>query len=117
MLSAFGLCLSIAGALLFALLVYKNGKRSQETLIRMKYGPLMVDVYDRGLETLIPMIDVANIDDLAKIAERQNAMILHMARDFMHFYYVQNSGTTYRYVASEGKNGSIKPEAGRKKNT
>ena len=117
MLAALGLCLSIAGALLFGLMVYNTGQRSQESLIHMKYGSLMIDVFDRGLETLIPMIDVANIDDLAKIAERQNTMILHMTRDFMHFYYVQNSGTTYRYVTSDGKNGPLKPKAAKGKNT
>jgi len=109
-ISALGLCLSFAGALLLGMVFYNTGKRSQEAFIRMKYGTLLVDVYDRGIETLSPMIDVATIDDLAKIAERQNTMILHMARDFLHFYFVQNNGTTYRYVVSDGKNGPVKAE-------
>jgi len=104
-LSALGLCISIAAGLLFAMTVYNTGTRSQDRLIRMKYGSLLVDVYDRGLENLAPMIDVAGIDDLAKIAERQNAMILHLERDLIHFYFVQSNGATYRYVASNAKNG------------
>jgi signal peptidase I len=115
-ISALGLSLSFAGALLLAMVMHGTAQRSQEAFIRMKYGSLLVDVYDRGLETLVPMIDVANIDDLAKIAERQNTMILHMARDFLHFYFVQNNGTTYRYVASDGKNGPLKTEASGNKN-
>jgi signal peptidase I len=108
-ISVVGLILCFAGASLLAMIVYSATQRSQDTLIRMKYGSMLVDVYDRGIETFSPMIDVATIDDLAKIAERQNSMILHMVRDFLHFYFVQNNGTTYRYVASDGKNGPAKP--------
>ena len=110
MISAFGLCVLLIAALSLGLAIYDAAKQSQERFIRMKYGSLLVDVFDRGLETLVPMIDVAGMDDLARIAEHQNTMILHMARDFLHFYFVQNNGTTYRYVASDGKNGPVKPE-------
>lgn len=116
-ISALGLCLSLTMGLLLAMTIYNTARQSQEAFIRMKYSSLLVDVYDRGLETLVPMIDVATIDDLAKIAERQNTMMLHMTRDFLHFYFVQNSGTTYRYVASDGKNGSNKTDAFGNKNS
>jgi len=34
-------------------------------------------------------------------------MILHMVINFLHYYLVQNNGTTYRYVVSTGKTGII----------
>lgn len=102
-ISIFGLCLSLAGALLIGISIYNTAKRSQDTFIRLRYGSLLANVYDTGLDGLSPMIEVTTIDDLAKIAERQNTIILHTTRDSLHFYYVQNDGTTYRYVVSDGK--------------
>lgn len=110
-----GLCLSLAAALFVGISIYNTAQRSQDAFIRLRYGPLLVDVYDRGMETLSPIIEVATIEDLAKIAERQNVMILHMVRDTLHFYFVQSTGTTYRYVVSDGKNNPLKTEAPRNK--
>ncbi len=102
-ISVLGLCLSLAAALLVGISIYKDAKRSQDTFIRLRYGSLLADIYDRGLDEFSPIIEVATIDDLAKIAERQNTMILHTMRDSLHFYFVQSDGTTYRYVINEGK--------------
>ena len=57
------------------------------------------------------MIDVTSMDDLAKLAERQGTMILHMTINFLHYYLVQNNGTTYRYVISTGKKGIIENDS------
>ncbi len=65
------------------------------------------DVDAANLELVLQprlLVDVTTIDDLAKLAERQNAMILHMMRDYLHYYHVQCNGTTYRYVISAGHN-------------
>ncbi|MFZ1041111.1 MAG: hypothetical protein WCA79_08655 [Anaerolineales bacterium] len=64
----------------------------------MRYGTLLMDVCERSLGTALPVIDVISIDDLAKLAERQNTMILHMKLDFVHCYLVQSDGAIYRYV-------------------
>ncbi len=110
-----GFCLSLAGALFAGISIYNTAKRSQDAFIRLRYGSLLVDVYDRGLETLPSMIEVATINDLAKIAERQNTMILHVVRDSLHFYFAQSDGITYRYVVSNAKNNPLKTEAPRNK--
>jgi len=65
-----------------------------------------MDVYRRSLDVTLPMIDVTSIDDLAKMAERQNTMILHMTLNFLHHYLVQSNGAIYRYVVSVGKSGN-----------
>jgi signal peptidase I len=97
-----GLILSLLSLSIFGWYFYNVTQRNPETLVRMKYGALIMDVYDRGLENVSSVIEVTSMDDLAKLAERQNAMILHMTRDFLHYYFVQTNGATYRYVSSDG---------------
>ena len=72
-----------------------------------------MDVYESTLESTATSIDVASIDDLARLAERQSTMILHMTRNFLHYYLVQGSGVTYRYVISTRKKGIVKVEPSR----
>ena len=60
-----------------------------------------MNVYERDFENIPALIEVTTIEDLAKLAERQNSMILHMNRDFLHYYFVQSDGATYRFVSSE----------------
>ena len=97
-----GLTLSLFSMLILGWYIYDVTKRNQEMLIRIRYGAMLMDVYDRGLENISTVIEVTSIQDLAKLAERQNAMILHMSRDFLHYYFVQTDGATYRYVNSYG---------------
>jgi len=99
-----GLILSLISLLILGWYVFDAAQRSPEALIRIKYGALIMDVYDRGFENLSSVIEVTAIEDLAKLAERQNAMILHMTRDFLHYYFVQSDGMIYRYVSSESHN-------------
>jgi signal peptidase I len=101
--SIIGLVISLGGLLVLGLYFYTVSKHNQDAIIRIKYGALLMDVYDRGLETLSPVIDVATIEDLAKLAERQNTMIMHQTRDLVHYYLVQIEGTTYRYVTGKGR--------------
>jgi signal peptidase I len=112
-----GLGFALSGLLIFGWYVFNVAQRSQDALIRIKYGAILMDVYDRGFESISPVIDVALIDDLAKLAERQNAMILHMTRDFLQYYLVQSEGTTYRYVISDGRNSLPRTETHRTANS
>jgi len=99
-----GLSVSLLCLLILGLYIFEVSKRSQEALIRIRYGSMLMEVFDRSFENIPAVIDVASIDDLAKLAERQNAMILHMTRDSLHYYFVQSDGATYRYANSEGYN-------------
>lgn len=59
-----------------------------------------MDVQEYALATTSPLVDVNTIDDLARLAERQNTMILHMTND----YLVQAQGITYRYGSGNERN-------------
>jgi signal peptidase len=85
--------------------IFKTARQNQEESIRLRYGSLLVNVYERDLMPASAFIDVTAIDELAKLAERHNTVILHMTLNFLHCYLVQSNGITYRYVFSSGKRG------------
>jgi signal peptidase len=102
-LASLGLGISLSGLIILGLSVFNTASQSEDALIRLRYGSMLVNVYEKNLERTSIIIDVASIDDLAKLAERQGTMILHMVINFLHYYLVQNNGTTYRYVVITGK--------------
>jgi len=103
--SLIGLLLSMGGLLVAGSRIFRMAQQSQEALIRLKYGGLLVNVYEQSLETASMVIDVTTIDEMAKLAERHNTVILHMTLNFIHYYMVQCNGLTYRYVFSAGRRG------------
>lgn len=108
-----GLGLSLGGFLGIGWYMYTMAYQSQEALIRLSYGSLIMDVHERSLDTSSQVIDVGTIDDLARMAERQNTMILHMTVNFLNYYLVQSSGTTYRYVTNPSKQRVVEVAASR----
>jgi signal peptidase I len=96
-----GLAISLVGLLGLGFYFYKTSMHSPGAVIGMKYGPLLMEVHDLRPDTLTPVIDVTSIDDLAKFAERQSAMIMHTLCDNVHYYFVQAEGTTYRYAPAK----------------
>ena len=95
-----GLGLSLSGLLVVGFHLYSTAQSNPQALIQLKYGALLMDVKERVTEPLSPAIDVRRIEDLAKIAERQNTVILHMTLGLMDIYLVQSNGMTYRYAIS-----------------
>jgi signal peptidase I len=93
--------MSLLGLLIVGIYVFVTAQNDPETLIRLQYRALLMDVHDRGFENTAALIDVTAIADLARLAERQNCMILHMTRGRLHLYFVQSEGTTYRFVSGE----------------
>jgi len=100
----FGSFISLCCILVLFLYAYTAVQQDQQALIRLKYGSLLVDVYEGSYEPTSPVIDVTSIDSLAKLAERHNTMILHITRNFLHDYLVQGNNATYRYSISSGTN-------------
>jgi phage protein U len=69
----------------------------------------MVDIHTKSSLTPSNVTDVASLDDLAKLAERFNTMILHTGESNMHTYYVQSNGITYRFRLSNDKTEAAVP--------
>jgi signal peptidase I len=108
--SLLGFGLSIYGLISAGLSLYRTASQSQEALIRLKYGGMLVDVYEQSLPQSSSIVDVASMDDLGRLAERHGTMILHMTRNFLQYYFVQSGSITYRYVISTGRKGIPEPE-------
>ena len=109
-IALFGLVLSLSGLLILVSRIFMIAQQNQETLIRLRYGALLVNVYEQEIEPVSRHIDVTTIDELAKLAERHNTVILHMTLNFLHYYLVQSNGITYRYVFSAGRRGIVEIE-------
>lgn len=112
-IALFGLALSWSGLLVIGAYMFLTARQSQEAVIRLRYGALLVNIYERDFAPASTLIDVTTIDELAKLAERQNTVILHMTFNSLHCYLVQGNGITYRYVLSTGRRGVAEIEAPR----
>lgn len=106
-----GFLISVYGLTVAGMKVYRTASRSQDALIRLKYGGMLVDVYEQNIAPTSSVIDVSTMDDLARLADRHGTMILHMTRNFLHYYFVQNGGITYRFVIASGVKGVQETES------
>jgi signal peptidase I len=95
-----GLPLSMLFALVGGFLFYGSRSRDEVASIRRRYGAWLIDV--AALERP-PHVErrVESIDDLARIAERYERLILHEQRGKLHSFVVEDAGIVYRYDASE----------------
>jgi hypothetical protein len=101
-ISLAGFGLSVAGLFMLGSQLHRLSHRDSEAFIRMKYKPLLIDVQTGSHDTSSRSIDVSSIDDLAKLAEKHNATILHEAQADNHKYFVQGNGVLYRYSLRVG---------------
>ena len=107
-----GFGFSLMGLFGIGMRLYHTARQSQDALIRLKYGGMLVDVFEQNPAPTSSMVDVTTMDNLAKLAERHGTMILHTSRNFLHYYLVQANGVTYRYVITVGKKGNVETESG-----
>lgn len=103
-LSLLGLAVSLCGAMLLGWSFLNNAQANPAEMIRLKYRGLVMDVHGLNVQPNQPVVDVASVDDLARLAERQNAMIAHLAINSSHQYFVQSNGTLYRHVPGAVQN-------------
>ena len=83
------IALSLGGLILLGLRVQNLSQHAQEKYFHIKYSSIIVDVQNADSIKLSSMVDVSTMDMLAKLAERFNAMILHVEQNYLHMYYVQ----------------------------
>lgn len=106
-ISLLGLGFALFSSILIAMNIYNATQQDQDALIRLKYGNMVVNVYENNIQSTASTIDVTSMDDLVRLAERHGTMILHMTTDLADHYLIQNNGTTYRYIT--GKNSITQP--------
>jgi signal peptidase I len=96
-IAVIGLALSLSGLLVLGFQLEYISRNDRETFVRMKYDPLVIDVDETGLNHNAMHIEVSSIDDLAKLAEKHNAMILHKTGMDTDQYLVHMDGFSYIY--------------------
>jgi signal peptidase I len=95
-----GLPLSMLLGLLGGFLFYGSRSRDEVASIRRRYGAWLIDVAAVERPSHVER-HVETIDDLARIAERYERLILHEQRGKLHSFVVEDAGIVYRYDASE----------------
>lgn len=98
-MAALGLMVALGGAALLWLST-RVGPKENPRRIAARYGPLLLAVREGAIANRKGIIDLASIDDLAKLADRSGRMILHYERADGHQYYVQEADATYRFTPS-----------------
>lgn len=102
--SEIGVSASLAGmlivglAMLLALRALRNDEPSR---IALRYGSWLVPVSEPVTDPLRSLIDVSTFDDLVRLAERRDRLILHEERGRVHVYTVEEGGLLLRYQTRE----------------
>jgi hypothetical protein len=106
-----GLGIALIGLVALWIFLSISTGRDPDAAIRNKYAALLLNVSEHGLESLSPFIDVSDIDELARLAERQNAMIMHLTLADVGYYLVKVDRMAYRFISirNPGIEPSIEP--------
>lgn len=96
-IAVLGLLVSLAGLLFIGLRLQALSNSDRVRFLRLKYDSLIVDVTNTYLIDSRDSVDVTSMDALAKLAERLNAVILHVESDHVHHYIVQAGGSCYQF--------------------
>jgi signal peptidase I len=100
-IAVIGLVLSLSGLAFLGFQLERILRTDRHTFVRMKYDPLIIDVEDSGLRKTNQIIKVSSIDDLARLAEKHNAMILHEVQDEVDNYLVHLNEFSYIFSQKE----------------
>lgn len=98
MLARFGVMVGAVVVVLgLALVLYMRSRTQPDLNIQNRYGSLLVTA--SHIEHLPGiMVEVASIDDLMKLAERENGIVLHSTDAIGHHYFLQAGETLFHYV-------------------
>ncbi|MCO6451483.1 MAG: signal peptidase I [Caldilineales bacterium] len=93
-----GLVVSVITLLFLAWLALRRpGDEDEAKAIQARYGALLVNIAEPGPEAMYDAIAVAGIDDLARLAERGDSMILYYVNGGRHHYLVNDRSAVYYY--------------------
>jgi signal peptidase I len=86
-----------------AALLFLRAPVHEPARIRSRYGSMLVALAGGGAQVREPIVDVATIDALVRVAESAGRLILHGEADGAHTYVVDDDGPVYRYRAYENE--------------
>lgn len=98
-----GLIISLSGLAFLGKRLQNISQNDPIQFNRIKFNTVMVDVQNSKTLNVKTAVEVTSMDDLSKLAEKFNTLILHVAHDRSHTYYVQGEGTTYCFIINTEK--------------
>jgi hypothetical protein len=94
--------LALGGLIALAVLAYRKMNTEEEPArIQRKYGKGLVSVSKGAPGRDEHVEDVATMDDLARLAEKDGRSILHAVKGKTHIFYMQDGDIVYRYMVTE----------------
>lgn len=99
-ISVFGGVISLAGFLILGGFYFRASKDGEAARIGVRYGAMLVDIREGNFVNGYHRIEVEDIDDLARFAERTGGVILHELKTSRHHYFVQEGNVTYHYATA-----------------
>lgn len=94
-LSLVGIMVYVYGLVMLAIQVNSAKQLGEISRINMMYGHKIVTIADVTFTQ--NQVQVDSIDELAKIAEQNQKVIMHLNRADVHYYFVQSYDVTYLY--------------------
>jgi len=94
--------LSTGGFIYLFIIMSKMSKASKNADIRLRYNPMLVDIQNLTIEPNLSISDVASMQDLARLAERNGNIIFHyLNENGVDTYLVHNENIVYRVLLPE----------------
>jgi signal peptidase len=100
------------GGLVLLVMLWLSSKADEPSRIARRYRQMLITRADGETDGWGRVIELASMEDLARIASRDGSMIVHQEGGAVHEYYVSEGQVTYRYRAAERSRAShITPAA------
>src|SRR5436305_618568 len=93
-----GVLTALAAALAAGYAHRRAREADEPTRIRARYGESIVTVVHSSLGRHAGLVEVKSIEELARLAERYDSMIIHEQTDLGHAYLVADGATLYAYL-------------------
>ncbi len=105
-ISLAALTISVSVTEVLGMVAFYTARQGEAAKIQLKYGSMLIPVQDGNLaaNTKRRIVSVGSIDGLAKIAETNGSMILHLTRGNESYYLVQVADALYCYRTSNSNN-------------
>jgi signal peptidase I len=101
LMTILGSFVSILFLAFYALAELRGLRGSEASRINARYGPWLVPVHE--IDGSVPVADVERFEDLFRVADRSERMILHEERAGTHTYVVEDGKLLLRYRLHDEK--------------
>ena len=92
-----GLAISLGSLPFLGVLLFRAHRADEAARIQFKHGKLLIPIQASSVAKAEEVVEMAAIDDLVRLAEREGRMILYHANGTGHHYLLKDGPITYHY--------------------